>query len=355
MIKSKYIKSLIRQFLFWTPVFAFWTIMRQFGQEIVQENDFEGLSFVQHLRFHLALGIIAGIIFGTVDYFFQKYIYKRVSFGKTILIGAASYLTSILLFVVFGFRAFSRIAEEDFGWHVLKDYVLSNEMLLLIVYIFLAGFLLDFFREVDKKFGPGNLWKMLKGEFYHPKEDQRIFMFLDLKSSTELAEKLGHSKYSQLIQSCFSDVSDLVQNHRASIYQYVGDEIVLSWSIDDGLKDLNCIKFYFRYKDLLESKRGHYESRFGLVPEFKAGLEMGKVMVAEVGDIKREIAYHGDVLNTAARIQACCNRFNKKVLISENLESAIRKLSKAKYELMGDIQLKGKSRNLKIYAVSETS
>ena len=355
MIKSKYLRSLIRQFFFWTPIFAFWTIMRQFGQEIVWENDFRGLTIAQNVQFHLALGIIAGIIFGTLDYLFQKYIYKRVSFGKTILIGAFSYLTSILIFVTFGFRAFSRIVKEDFGWDVLKEYFFSNEMLLLIIYIFLAGFILDFFREVDKKFGPGNLWKMLKGEFYHPKEDQRIFMFLDLKSSTAIAEKLGHSKYSELIQSCFSDVSDLVQDHKASIYQYVGDEIVLNWSIEDGLKDLNCINFFFKYKELLESKRHHYEKRFGLVPEFKAGLEMGKVMVAEVGDIKREIAYHGDVLNTAARIQACCNQFDKRILISENLESAISKLTETNYELMGDIQLKGKSQYLKIYAVGDVN
>ena len=194
---------------------------------------------------------------------------------------------------------------------------------------------------------------MLRGEFYHPKEEQRIFMFLDLKSSTSIAEKLGHNKYSQLIQTCFADVSELVITHKADIYQYVGDEIVLSWAIEDGLKNLNCIKFYFEYRDLLESKRSFYESKFGLVPEFKAGLEMGSVMVAEVGEIKREIAYHGDVLNTAARIQACCNEFNRRVLISENLENALRLIKDNEYELMGDIQLKGKSKHLKIYAVSD--
>lgn len=352
-IKSKYLKLLTRQFLLWTFAFVFWTLMRDFGHEVVRENDFEGLTFPQHVKFHIVLGIFAGFIFGSLQYIFEKYIYKRVSFGKTILIGTLSYLTSILLLVTFGFRAFSRIVQIDFSWQIYQNYVFSGEMILLVVYIFLIGFLIDFFREVDKKFGPGNLWKMLRGEFYHPKEDQRIFMFLDLKSSTTLAEQLGHSKYSQLIQTCFYDVSDLVSEHKAHIYQYVGDEIVLSWSIEDGLEDLNCIKFYFKYRDLLESKRAQYESKFGVVPQFKAGLEMGSVMVAEVGEIKREIAYHGDVLNTAARIQSCCNEFNRKILISENIESALSKVTDSEYELMGDIKLKGKSKQLKIYAVSE--
>lgn len=354
-IKSKYLRALIRQFLLWTPAMAFWTILREFDNDIIRPGGLEPLTFIQQVKFHLAIGVIAGILFGTLEYLYEKYIYKRVSFGKTILIGAISYLISIFILVTFGFRAFSRIIDMDLSWDFYLDFLFSGQMLLLTVYIFLVGILVDFIREVDKKFGPGNLWKMLKGEFYHPKEDNRIFMFLDLKSSTTIAEQLGHSKYSQLIQSCFLDVSDLVTSHKADIYQYVGDEIVLSWTIEDGLKDLNCIKFYFKYRDLLESKRSYYESKFGLVPQFKAGLEMGSVMVAEVGEIKREIAYHGDVLNTAARIQACCNEFNRKILISENLENALSEIADNKYELMGDIQLKGKSKNLKIYAVEEVA
>lgn len=353
MVKSKYLRAVFRQFLLWTPAFVIWTVMREFGHEVVREGNFEGLTFIQQVRFHFALGTFAGVIFGSLEFVFLKYIYKRVSFGKTILIGAASYLISVLLLVSFGFRAFSRIVQIDFGWEVFQNYLFSKEMILLTIYIFLVGFVIDFFREINKKFGPGNLWKMLKGEFYHPKEEQRIFMFLDLKSSTSIAEDLGHNKYSQLIQMCFSDVSELVLKYKADIYQYVGDEIVLSWAIEDGLKNLNCIKFYFKYRDLLESKRSYYESKFSLVPEFKAGLEMGSVMVAEVGEIKREIAYHGDVLNTAARIQACCNEFNRRVLISENLENALRLIKDNEYELMGDIQLKGKSKHLKIYAVSD--
>ncbi|MEO9872967.1 adenylate/guanylate cyclase domain-containing protein [Ekhidna sp.] len=354
-IKSNYIKSLIRQFIFWTPAIVFWTLMREFGQEIIRPGGLEPLTFTQQIRFHLALGLMAGLIFGSLQFFFEKYIYKRVSFGKTIIIGSVSSLISIFLLVTFGFRAFSKITQIDFDWELYQEFVFSRQMILLIVYIFIVGFLIDFFKEVDKKFGPGNLWKMLRGEFYHPKEEHRIFMFLDLKSSTTIAEQLGHHKYSRLIQSCFYDVSDLVIEHKAHIYQYVGDEIVLSWSIEEGLKDLNCIRFYFKYRDLLESKRNYYESKFGVVPQFKAGLEMGRVMVAEVGEIKREIAYHGDVLNTAARIQACCNEFNRKVLISENLENALSEITDSEYELMGDIQLKGKSKNLKIYAVSDLS
>ena len=276
-----------------------------------------------------------------------------MSFGKTLLIGVFTYLAAIILLVTLGLSAFTEIRQTELNWAVYTGYVFSSEMVLLIFYLFIIGFIIDFIKEVDKKFGPGNLWKMIKGEFYHPKEENRIFMFLDLKSSTTIAEKLGHQKYSQFIQRCFQDVSDLVVEYQATIYQYVGDEIVLTWTIEDGLSRMNCIRFYFAYRDFLRTKKDYYESRFGLVPEFKAGLEMGRVMVAEVGEIKREIAYHGDVLNTAARIQGCCNEFGKGILISENLEKSIEGLSADNIELMGDIQLKGKNKHVRIFAINE--
>ena len=47
-------------------------------------------------------------------------------------------------------------------------------------------------------------------------------------------------------------------------------------------------------------------------------------MVAEVGVVKKEVAYHGDVINTSARIQAECNKHKVPILISEELLNDLR-------------------------------
>ncbi|MHC4457755.1 MAG: adenylate/guanylate cyclase domain-containing protein, partial [Planctomycetota bacterium] len=86
-----------------------------------------------------------------------------------------------------------------------------------------------FILQVSDKFGQGVLISFLLGKYHRPKEDDRIFMFMDLKSSTTYAEKLGHIKYSQFIQDCFFDITDVITKYDAKIYQYVGDEVVLSW------------------------------------------------------------------------------------------------------------------------------
>jgi len=76
--------------------------------------------------------------------------------------------------------------------------------------------------------------------------------------------------------------------------------------------------------------------------------------MAEVGIIKREIAYHGDTINTASRIQEECKKQDKEFLISEELYQLLNKDNIFTYEYIDDVLLKGKSKNVKIYSVSRS-
>ena len=79
---------------------------------------------------------------------------------------------------------------------------------------------------------------------------------------------------------------------------------------------------------------------------------MGYVTVAEVGDIKREIAYHGDVLNTAARIQEQCKLLGAEFLISEHLEQNLPALNGFQKKFMGEVNLRGKKEIIKIFSIN---
>ena len=191
----------------------------------------------------------------------------------------------------------------------------------------------------------------MKGRFYTPREEERIFMFLDLQSSTQLAEKLGHIKYSMLIQDCFSDLGVVVEDE-AEIYQYVGDEAVLTWTLNDGVKNGNCLNAYFNFMKQLTKKHEYYRQNYDCFPFFKAGLHAGIVTVTEVGKYKKEIAYHGDTINTAARIQGKCNEFGKEILLSENLNSKL-ECDEYTFEKLGSIALRGKNEDVFIYAAGK--
>jgi adenylate cyclase len=93
---------------------------------------------------------------------------------------------------------------------------------------------------------------------------------------------------------------------------------------------------------------------FSTKPFFKCGIDVGEVTVAEIGDIKREIAYHGDVLNTTARIEKLCTPQNKKLLISEYLEEKLpEEMNGFSKEYIGKFELKGKEEGIKIYSITE--
>jgi adenylate cyclase len=211
---------------------------------------------------------------------------------------------------------------------------------------------MNFILQVNKKFGPGNLWKMITGKYHSPREDKKIFMFMDLRGSTAVAEKLGHNKYSQLMQNCFYDLTEILLSYKASVYQYVGDEVVLTWDMKRGLQNLNCIKAYFAFERKLKSRENYYLKNFKTAPFFKCGIDCGEVTVAEIGEIKREIAYHGDVLNTAARIEKKCTPLNKKMIISEYLEKELpENMDGFNKELIGEIELKGKQGKINLYSI----
>jgi adenylate cyclase len=54
-------------------------------------------------------------------------------------------------------------------------------------------------------------------------------MFIDLKDSTPIAEKLGNIPYFKFIREFIYQISIALIEHDGIIYQYVGDEIVVSW------------------------------------------------------------------------------------------------------------------------------
>jgi 3-oxoadipate enol-lactonase len=187
------------------------------------------------------------------------------------------------------------------------QYIFSATVRLLMVGALIGNLFLSVFHTLRSKIGYQDFGNLLLGRYRTPREEQRAFTFLDLKSSTTIAERLGHRTYSRLIQDSFRDLTDSLIETGAEVYQYVGDEAVLSWPVEKAVEDANCVRAYYLFRARLERKGARYQERYGLVPAFKAGVNMGAVTVVEVGVLKRAIVYHSDVLNTAARIQALCN------------------------------------------------
>ena len=174
-------------------------------------------------------------------------------------------------------------------------------------------------------------------------------MFLDLKGSTQIAEKLGELTYFRFLQEVIKEITPILISTKAEVYQYVGDEIVLSWDVRNGIRDMNCIRCYQRIKRQLKDTAQKYQMTFDAIPYFKAGLHVGKATVGEIGVLKRDIVYSGDVLNTTARIQSKCNDLGADLLLSGDL---VRRLQGDTEWLrsIGKVALRGKSEEIELYA-----
>ncbi|MDQ3016288.1 MAG: adenylate/guanylate cyclase domain-containing protein, partial [Bacteroidota bacterium] len=237
----------------------------------------------------------------------------------------------------------SQIGTHIRSLRFFKDYFLW----LFIVLATIAGIL------INDKYGPGNLSSFFMGKYFRPKREEHIFMFLDLRSSTYIAQILGEVSYFNFIKDVIKDATPVILRYKGNIYQYVGDEITVSWWMTPGLNRLNCIRCPLEIRKVFNHRSSYYTSTYGVVPDFKAGLHCGPVMVGEIGVVKRDIAFSGEVVGTAARIQSRCNQFEVNLLISKDLKDLIPwEGSKMYAEHKGDLLIKGKMENLPLYTVN---
>ncbi|RMG67381.1 MAG: adenylate/guanylate cyclase domain-containing protein [Bacteroidetes bacterium] len=301
------------------------------------------------------LGLAFGLIFGLLDLLMGLRWWRSLSYGLIILIRTLAHIVLTLGIMVLAFwwlQVWDGDPARTQGWEVLREGMHLKTGLVLLVYTSVVSFLFNFIRQVAAMFGPGTLAKLISGRYHQPQEEWRIFMFLDLKSSTTYAERLGHVLYSELIQDCFYDLTDAIQQHGVEVYQYVGDEAVLTWQPREGLRNLNCLRAYFSFEASIQRRARYYFDKYDLVPVFKAGVNAGLVMVAEVGVVKKEIAYHSDVLNTAARVQGYCNKLGHRLLMPEAMKDYLGDPPPdLTYSYAGTVPLRGKSSEVALYAV----
>lgn len=299
------------------------------------------------------ISILIGLMVGILEEFVFKQVFKSISFLSVLIIRALLYslLTSIVLCLVLSIEisftehiSYSKAVVEYLRSPLFqRDFLFTSLFIILIIFI----------SQITLLIGRANFFRLLLGFYHQPREVSRIFMFVDLTGSTTIAEKLSNKAFSGFIKDYFYDVSDAIMMYKGEIYQYVGDEIIVVWPIRSS--NLNCIRSFFKMVEIIGRNKKTYLSKYGIVPEFKAAIHGGRVIVTSVGKQKREIVYHGDVLNTAARIEKTCNELQEKLLISGDMLHYITPGKEYIVEEKGEIELRGKANKLMLYGVKSAS
>lgn len=338
--------------VYWFLVILAYDIYRRLGiEEQFGVTVDRSITRGQNLMLTLNLGLLTGVLYYLLEQLFDRKRFKQKPVGAQIFLKLIAYFFLVSTVLNSGIAIMGHFYNIEIQ-PTFREMITSGAVWSFIIYFNVASIGFTFLKLVDEKFGPGTFWKILLGQYQKPKVEDRIFMFLDLKSSTQIAEQLGYEKYSSLIQQCFYDLNEVIRSYSAEIYQYVGDEAVVSWDFKKGAQNCECVDLFFEFKRKVYSRKDFYMENFGMLPEFKAGLHGGKLMAAEVGIVKREIAYHGDVINTTARIQSMCNELGEPLLISEPLLESMKLNPKYQPVYKGAYTLKGKEEATSLHAVS---
>jgi adenylate cyclase len=297
------------------------------------------------------VSIATALAFTFIDGLFTYRVLRFFPIGFSLLVKTLFYMvwTVVVMFYLME-RSYLFLQAASIDSFLAAFPTFTAEEVRFLVFFYILCYFNNFFAEAIKKIGRGNFQHWFFGLLNKPTEENRIFMFIDLKDSTSIAEKLGHKKFSYLVQDVFNDMA-IVDNYNGQIYNYMGDGAIITWNIKGGLKHNNFLRSFYAFVRVVQKRKRYYNRKYGLQPQFKAGVHVGKVMVLQVGQIKRDISYNGDTMNTAARIESKCNELKQALLISSDLYNQVEDTEMYQFKNVGDIALRGKKKAVEIYGV----
>lgn len=303
----------------------------------------------------LPLGLAFGLCLWAIEEVLLKSSLNGLAFVSRVLLKTVIYISAFLVILFISTFIFnSAILQKDvFDLAVKASVFRFFGSFVMLSIVFYCGSLITlslFFSEIVDYLGQDVVSSFFTGKYARPVVEKRIFMFLDMNGSTTLAEKLGHENYYRLVNQYYQDMTNAISNTEGEIYQYVGDEVVISWNMKSGLRNNNCIQCYFSILEAVQANEKSYLDKFGEVPTFKAAVHYGTITRGEVGVIKKEMLFTGDVLNTTARMQSLCNELNVSLLISFDLKS---QLKNSDYHFIdkGTTGLRGRNTEIQLFEV----
>jgi len=317
---------------------------------LIDKQELRGHSLI---IFSIAFAII-GFVVSAALVFYLKTAFRHYPLWLSVILkmSLAFGLFLLIAFVMLaGYYAFGQPESlSDFADIFYRQVFLSRAFMIFIFDLGVMTLLTIVILEVIDKYGPGGFWGMMRGKYLNPRIEDRIFIFLDINNATTIAEKLGHTRYFRLLRDFFAEITIPLLANGGQIYQYVGDEVVLSWK-NTPLNKQKSFRFLRQAFFLLKRREEKFMKRYGVAPTFKAGIHSGEVTAGVIGIIKKDLVYSGDTLNTTARIRSKCHELDESFVVSEDFLHEFSTPFAYKVNEIGEMELKGKAEKEKLFSV----
>jgi len=257
-------------------------------------------------------------------------------------------MTAVLTLVTLGLE-FALYPPQSQQWF-------ARDLPRIVGIAFAASLLIGAIFEFRRLVGGRVLGSFLLGTYHRPQREQRIVMFLDIRSSTALAEQMGEVLVHDLITQFFFDIDEPVAEYGGEVHAYVGDSVIITWPLsDDPERNARPVRCFFAVEERMAELTHAYAQEFGVSPRFCAGVHAGPIVISECGDAKRQIAYFGDTMNVAARLCDHCKAAEETLLVSADLLRAASVPPGLAIGTGANITLRGRQSPIEAHAVRRSA
>ena len=174
------------------------------------------------------------------------------------------------------------------------------------------------------------------------------FVFTDLADFTPLVETLDPSVIVPLLNEYLNGMTQVVFRHGGTVEKIVGDAVHAMFGapmdqVDHTTRGVACAIELDAFAEVFRKKKNDGGLPLGVT---RIGVHSGPAIVGNFGgDLFFDYTAHGDVINTAARLEGVNKFLGTRVCVSE----IVNQIPDFKGRPVGTLFLKGKSEGLKAY------
>lgn len=303
------------------------------------------------MDFHLGQSMFGSVFFGLLVGIFEQF-HVQSRHGRwlrsmhpivSIIIYSGLLIIAVIIVMHANHAVFGRwdaLPELYAHLPVILPLTLAISVLAIVV-LRVIGFL-----------GVRNIFNLMVGKYHRPVTEQKLFMFLDIKGSTALVERLGPIETRALIGKFFFDISAPIADHGGEIYRFTGDGVVATWPWQRGLAGGQIIQAIDEIRRTVADEREFYQSRFSHIPEFRIGVHGGEIVTSEEGDVKKAIGYYGDTIHIAARMEQKAKELSVETLFSKHMVDQM-PAQASRFKSVGDVAVRGISKPIEVFELIE--
>lgn len=181
-------------------------------------------------------------------------------------------------------------------------------------------------------------------------QKEMSILFSDIRSFTELSEKMTPKENFDFINSYLKVVGPLVRKNSGFIDKYIGDAVMALFpaSADDAIAaSIDILNILFEFNET-RITIGESPIKCGF------GIHTGLLMLGIVGEEERvDSTVISDNVNLASRLEGLTKHFGSSIIISETTYKALKNPLKYCHRNLGRVTVKGKNASISLYEIMD--